>query len=73
MSNAPIYNKSQYEFLLQLYAKGYTIVELAEWVNVYPGTIRENFYRHGLRYHLSSERPPLSQYTHEFVRLGGDS
>ena len=69
MANVSFLSEKQWEFVYKLHCYGYTYKELAEWLNVYPGTVQYNVHRLGFK---SYDREPLTSFNDKLQALGGD-
>lgn len=64
-----IYTPAQYEFLFSLWRQGYTLPELAAWVELAPTTLTRQFVNLGFMFERGDTRPPLSEYKSQFNAL----
>ena len=62
--------REQWQWLLERYAEGYPLTEIADWVGLHPRTVSRRWDALGLRLHIKELLPPLRERRGEFDRLG---
>lgn len=71
MANFNIYNLSQWHWVADRVAEGYSMKDVADLLGVNPITVSRNLAKIGRRY-MADELPPLDERRSEFLALGDD-
>lgn len=62
--------REQWQWLLDRYAEGYPLTEIADWIGLHPRTVTRRWDLMGLRHFSAETRQPLRERRKEYEVLG---
>lgn len=64
-----MYNEKQWQFIFELFCRGYSLVSLSDWLGISVMTIQRTFKKMGFRAADQAKHEPLIKYTEYFNNL----